>query len=622
MLTAAADRPHASNISWSDAIWALLLSSEPPQPEQRPSQADCKQPASVLELVPPDDMAALHAAEAASPISTMAPPAMACKQEQPVVTPAGGAEGPLPAGDDAATAAIDAATAADDAATASAHEVASGSGEGDADQEASACHLLLPTRPAAAAAAARRSQVHSPPCNSERAGIAAHGAAEQLADSSRAAQACKAQNHQIPEASAAPLPVAQQPADQPLVSQLPAFQPRHGVSPSPHQSSEASTRRRITASSGRGATTGTPDVLRRGQPTQLAFSSVHPPPLVPIQGVSLPVTGRLLPQLLPAAASSVHINKLPASSREEAQMLQTQLLHVAQPSCKVFTAPDATQPGSTALLASHIQGEHGAALPPPQSATSIPHPSACQPVGPLQTLSSCMQHSATQCSLSTQPQQPGIMQVQGRPQVQQQQAPTFLTMEQQQQQLLPQLPGPASQKLHTLLQQLETTPWPSVMQAPQMWYPPSLPRDVPTFPSVLVQGPGLPARVECVPQKCCSDGADLAQRQGRAVPDTVASLLPLDASRSASMAAEGSLQADPPVDTDASAPWRILPGPLRAAIASAMTTEGVPPAPAVHGMSHHQPTVLPLVEASACCMGSRLTRTWCVKRQRHQTTQS
>ncbi|KAL3161033.1 hypothetical protein ABBQ38_009417 [Trebouxia sp. C0009 RCD-2024] len=358
MLTAAADRPHASNISWSDAIWALLLSSEPPQPEQRPSQADCKQPASVLELVPPDDMAALHAAEAASPISTMAPPAMACKQEQPVVTPAGGAEGPLPAGDDAATAAIDAATAADDAATASAHEVASGSGEGDADQEASACHLLLPTRPAAAAAAARRSQVHSPPCNSERAGIAAHGAAEQLADSSRAAQACKAQNHQIPEASAAPLPVAQQPADQPLVSQLPAFQPRHGVSPSPHQSSEASTRRRITASSGRGATTGTPDVLRRGQPTQLAFSSVHPPPLVPIQGVSLPVTGRLLPQLLPAAASSVHINKLPASSREEAQMLQTQLLHVAQPSCKVFTAPDATQPGSTALLASHIQGEH------------------------------------------------------------------------------------------------------------------------------------------------------------------------------------------------------------------------------------------------------------------------
>lgn len=583
MLTAAADRPHASNTSWSDAIQALLHSSEPAQLEQRLGQVGCGPPASM----PPEDMAALHAAEAANPNSTNAAPAMTCKQEQPVVTLAGGAESLVPASVDAATAAVDTATAAVASATASAHDAALGSGQGYPDQQASACHLLLP---AAAAAAAGCSQVRSPPCNSERAGKAGHGVAEQLADSSGAAQACKAQIHQITEASAAQLPVAQPPAAQTLVSQLPAVQPRQSVSPSQHQSSEASTRRRITASSGRTATTGLPDVLRRGQPTQLAFSSVRPPPPVPTQGVSLPVTGRLLPQLPPAAASSVHINQLPASSHEATQMLQTQLLHVAQPSCKVTTAPDATQPGSTALLASHTHGEHGSTLPTPQSTTSTPHPPACQPVGPLQTLLSCMQHSATRCSVSTQPQQPDIMQVQRHPQMQQQHAPTCLTLEQQQQQPLPpwpQLPGPVSQKLHTLLQQLETTPWPSGMQAPQMWYPPSPPRDVLTFPSVLVQDPGLPATVESVPQGCCSGGADLAQRQGGAVADTVASMLPVDASRSASVPAGGSLQADLPADThDASAPWGLLPGPLRAAIASAMTTEGVRSAAAVQGMSH------------------------------------
>lgn len=69
----------------------------------------------------------------------------------------------------------------------------------------------------------------------------------------------------------------------------------------------------------------------------------------------------------------------------------------------------------------------------------------------------------------------------------------------------------------------------------------------------------------------------------------------MDASASASMPAKSghSLQADlpatvgPPVDTQgASAPWSLLPGPLRAAIANAMTTEGAQPTPAGLAKSH------------------------------------
>ena len=620
----------------------------PAQLEQHLCQAEPGQPG---DLVPSQIIAPLRSAEATSPVSSDASPGLTGNQKQHEVILAGAdsslsADAAATAADDVATAADDAATAADgataaddaasapdeaataadgpatpaddtagdEAATAWADQVVLGSGKPDIDEETSACHLLRQAGPAVTAAAATCSLVHEARLDNQP----GHGATEQLADISRAANFSKAKPQQI-VFSAAQLPGTQPlttllPATQAPATHPPAAEPQCNPFPALLQRSAASTQTSVTAP--RSViidVASTPDLL---QPTQLPSSPALAPPSALAQHASIPAADRVIQQLPSAAASSVQTDKL-LTSCAEAQDLQRQLLHSVKPIWERSKVPNTAQPSSSGLLASHTHDV--LVVPQPHSSPAAPQAAAWQPAPAageaLQAVSSCTPHSAAQCSASTQLQQPDNLHVQSTPH-RQQPALSFLTLQQQQQQQqLPlQLLGPASQKLHSLLLQLERPALHITMQAAHTLDPAPTPHDAPRFPSVLLQDPGLLGRVQSTLQGCAheaSQGPDQAQSQARTVPDTLTSMLPLGAAGTASMPIAGLRPANLPAaacyptgthDTNAS-PLSLLPGPLHAAIASAMGTDTVPAAVA---MTHQPASLTPTArrQPAACKAGS------------------
>ena len=211
----------------------------------------------------------------------------------------------------------------------------------------------------------------------------------------------------------------------------------------------------------------------------------------------------------------------------------------------------------------------------------------------------------------------------------QQRAPTHVTwqlqQQQQQQQQPPQLLGPATRMLHSMLLQLERAgPQHSTMQASEPLYPPPPPHRPPSFPSVLLQDPGLLHRVQSTLQRHAREGPqgpDRAQSQARFALDPVDApqdaLDAVDASQDARVKPGGLLQADPVAAAGRSAgmlgtnasPLSLLPGPLHAAIVSAMGTAGAPAA-ADLAMSHQAASLAPAgrTQPAACKAGTKRRR--------------
>ena len=607
MLFAAADRLHAGNPSWSDAVQAVLLSPAPPPLEQhlyRPESGNAVK----SESMPPQTAAHLHAAAAATSVSLEAPPAMIGNHKQSDVTLADDTDSSVPAADaTAATAAVDAtagnaaatnaadaataddvaATAADAAATAdddavaadatattADHTATAAAADGDAAatawasqmlsgsdklgtyEGASPCYLVLP---------AKGPRVHTAPVDGEGVGKPQHSTTEQT--DKLAASSSQAQPQQTKPVA------AQLPATQLTAPHLPTLQTHPSLAPALVHSSAASSQMNITGPSSIIINAASSPLLLCGsQATQLALSSGLAAPPVPAQHACLPA--KRLPQQLPsAAASSLQTDRLPIVKAVGVQELQ--LLHGAKPICKEPRPPDAAQPGSTGLLTSRTHREHESMLPEHQSSTAAPVVTVCQGLGPLQAVPSSLQHSAPQWFASLQ--QPGSTTTSLH---MQQSAPSFQTAQPQpQQQLPPQLPGPASRKLHSLLLQLErTAALHTTMQPSQSVKPkPSSPSNHGAgFPSVLLQDPGLLGRVQSTVQECAQEGLPGRDQAWSQVRYAFAAL---DAFRDAYMSAKGLLQADTPKSTchlneTSASPFSLLPGPLHAATASAMDTAG------------------------------------------------
>ena len=398
--------------------------------------------------------------------------------------------------DDTATAAVAAAGAA--AATAWAGQVLLGSDEPGTDEATPPGHLLPQ---------AKGSPVSTAPLHGEGVGKPQRGTPEQT-DTSPGASSSQAQPLQMKPLAALQLPASQQPALQPHYSSTPAL----------GHSSARGAQMSITApSSVIIHTASSPLLLRASQPTQLSLSSGLAAPPVQAQNASFPAGGML--QQLPSIAS-LQDDKIPMSRPAEAEALQIQLLHGAKPISKQPRSVDAAQPGSTSLLASHTHREHDSVPPGHQSTTGAPLVTGSKDMGPLQAMSSCVQHSASQWFTSQQ--QPGSETSLHM----QQSAPSFQTARPQaQQQLPPQLLGPASQKLHSLLLELErTAALHTTMPTSQALNPAPAPNHTPSFPSVLLQDPGLLAKVQCTLQECAKEGSqglDQAQSQVRQAFDAL-----------------------------------------------------------------------------------------------------
>ena len=549
LLKAAADRLPPGNLSWSDAIQAVLLPPAPPPLEEhlyRPESGKAVK----LESMPPQTAASIDAAGAAFSVCLEGPPAVTGNHNQCDVTLAGGTDSSLSAADATATAAvvdatagdvvattaadddaasdlaataadvattadlsdeavaadaaaitadhtataIAAAAAADDdaaAAIAWASQVVSGSDTVATDEETSPCHLMLQ---------ASVSPGHTAPLG-EGVGKPQHGRTEQT-DTSAAASSRQAQPQQME-----PL-AAQLPAMQPPASQQPALQPHHNLTSALIHSSASGVQMSITApSSVIISAASSPILLHGSQLTQLALSSGLAAPPVPAEHAPFPE--RLLHQLPPIASSSLQTDKIPISKSAGAQELQMQLLRGFKPIWKQHKPADAAQPGSTSLLASHTHCEHDSALFEHQSTTAARWVTACQDTGPLQAVSNCLQHSTPHWSTSQQPPESktSLHMHQSAPSFQAAQPP---------QQLPPQLLGPASQKLQHLLLQLERTA--ALHSTVQTLNPGSSPNHAPSFPSVLLQDPGLIAKVQSSLKERTQEGSqglDQAQNQAR-----------------------------------------------------------------------------------------------------------
>ena len=549
LLIAAADRLNPGNRSWSDAVQAVLLSPAPSPLQEHPCKLESGK-AAEPESTPPQTAASIHVAVTATFVCLEASPAVTGNHKQSGVTLAGGTDSSLPAADATATAtaavvdttagdaartaddaaagdlavtAADAATtadlsddavAADAAATPADHsaaaiaaaadidaaaaiawasQVVSGSDTVAADEETTPCHLML------------QANSHTAPFG-EGVGQPQHCTTEQT-DTSAAASSRQAHPQQM-EPSAAQLPAL--PA-----SHQPALQPHHRFTPASVPSSATGAQMSITAPSSVIISAASSPLLLHGcQLTQLALSSGLAAPPVPAQHASLPE--RFLQQRPSIAVSPLQTDKIANSKSAGAQELQMQLLHGSKPIWKQHKTADAAQPGSTGLLACHTHCEHDdSALSGHPSTMAASWVTACQDTGPLEAVSSCSQHSAPHWSTSTQP--PGSKTSLHM----QQSSPSFQTA-QPQQQLPPQLLGPASQKLQHLLLQLERTA--ALRSTVHTLNPASSPNHAPSFPSVLLQDPGLLVKVQSTLQECAQEGSqglDQAQSQARYAFDAV-----------------------------------------------------------------------------------------------------
>ena len=544
LLFAAVDRLQAGSSSWSDAIRAVVLSPAPPPLEQHLCNPEYDK-AVKLESVPPQPKVHLHAAVPATSVCLEATPAMTDDHNQSDVTPAGGIDSSLLAADVIAMAAADvvATTAADkstagdvvattvdatatadeggddddavaadapatnvdhtataaaadaDAATAHASQVVLGSGKVGTDEETPPCHIVPQ---------AKGSPVYTAPLDGSGVQKPQRGTIEQT-DMSTGARSSQAQPQQMkPSAAQLPatlLPASRGPARQPHYSLTPALV--HSSATGPQMSAAAPSSVTIDAAS-------SSLLLPASQPMQLALSSARVAPPVPAQHSS-PAAERLPQQLPCKAASSLQTEQIPRPEPAGAQELQAQLLHGAKPICKQPRPADAAQRGSTGLLASHTHRKHDSVPPGHQSTTAAPQVTACQDLRPLQAVSTCSQRSAPH--QFTSKQQPG-----SKTSLNMQQSASSFQTAQLQQQRPPQLLGPASQKLHSLLLQLERTGHlHTTMHSLQALNPVSSSNHCPSFPDVLLRDPGLLSKVQSTLQECAQEGRQgLNQAQSQA----------------------------------------------------------------------------------------------------------
>lgn len=547
LLFAAVDRLQAGSSSCSDAIRAVVLSPSLPPLEQHLCKPEYDK-AVKLDSVPPQPKVHLHAAVPLTSVCLKATPAMTDDHSQSDVTPAGGIDSSLSAADVVAAAAVDvvATTAAENAtagdvvatavdATATADEGSDGDDDHDDDDAVAADapatnvdHTATAAAADAAAATARASPValgsgkvgtdeENPPCHivPQAKGSPVYtapldgrgvrkpqrGTTEEI-QMSIGARSSQAQPQQM-KLLASQLPATLLPA-----SQGPALQLPYSLTPAlVHSSATGSQMSAAAPSSVIIDAASSSLLLHASQLTQLALSSARVAPPFPVQHSSSAV--ERLPQQLPCiAASSLQIPRPEPAGPQE---MQAQLLHGAQPIAKQPRPADAAQPGSTGLLASHTYCEHDSVLPGHQSTTAAPQVTACQDLRPLQAVSTCSQRSAPH--QFTSKQQPG-----SETSLNMQQSASSFQTAQLQQQLPPHLLGPASQKLHSLLLQLERTGHlHTTMQSSQALSPVSSSNHCPSFPDVLLRDPGLLSKVQSTLQTCAQEGCQgLNQAQSQA----------------------------------------------------------------------------------------------------------
>ena len=572
LLMFATHKQHMSKRSWSDAIQTMLLAPMPTQLDQHLSLMDTGPCLDSTESMPVQVTAALHAT-AGSPLSQAAEPIASSPQRHSALS-SGNADSPESA----------------DAAKAWADLIVTSPAEHDGHATKSAdCHLAICIQQTVLSTTATTAGGGScpAPLDSNRADTPQHAAPEQ-STSIPAAVAHSRAAQQTPAAVYAVQPPATQPVASQPTGEDASDQPKAsaaGLHPSVPASAPGSVAIHLT---------GTPGVSHRTQALPHATSAQPLSPVFTCQESLTEIPGQQQQGAAPAAAVSGSAAQLLLPRPAEViRQLQMQLQPAGLSGFSWCTAPNGAQTSSPspALDACSV---HPSLLPPSQpQSTATAASSRFTQLMPgsqawLRPVSAGMQHSSASASEATKLQQAKHLPLHSSPHAQRH-APQLATGHMMQQPV-PQLLGPASQKLHSLFHRLEYTALRNASHEGQTAHMPpggaqSVHHFVPAQPNQLQDG-SLATRLQSVDQqRAQQDMLDLAPSQTGPSSHTKPPLHASAGTKTGPMGMhleEGSGAALKTAHRgqNETSPWTILPGPLQAAMASAMATEAVPTAAA------------------------------------------